>query len=229
MAYIVQNLLVPDTRLQLGCEEILRTMNFGIQWTKVRLGIRFFVQGGSAFNGGSLYGGVCQGNKGYSAVDCTDVLAAWFGASSNMPSVGWIYGTNTFTVNSGVNFVRKVGAVWTANQATGSYPVTLAAQPATNVLNSVYWDFTKLSASTVQCSQWAPYSTSASVNMTRYNHLASMENELSPGTFSSAYYQNTTPAMSVAGSSQLWDTVFVGWGRTCPNVEIHDITVLRFY
>lgn len=227
MAYIVQNVFQSDLRLQLGAEEIVRAMNFGIQWTKVRIGVRFFVQGGSAFTGGSFYGGVCQGSKGYSAVDCTDVLCASFG-STGMPTVGWGWSGGLFTVNSGVYVVRKVGAVHTAAGSTGSYPVTLAAQPNTNILNCVYWDFTKLTASTFKCSQWAPYSTSASTNMTRYLHLSSMENENQPGP-PTTYYENPVNSISASGSSMLWDHVFVGWTRTCPVLEIHDITVLRFY
>jgi hypothetical protein len=227
MAYIVQNLLAQDVRLQLGAEELIRPMNFGSQWMKVRIGVRFFVQGGSAFNGGSMYGGVCQGNKGYSAVDCTDVLVAAMG-NVPPPSQAWAWSGGLFTVNSGVVVYRKVGAVHTSSGATGSYPVTLAAQPNTNILNCVYWDFTKLTASTIKCSQWAPYSTSGSTNMTRYLHLASLENEAAPGPVT-GYYENPVNSLNVSGSPMLWDNVFVGWTRTCPVLEIHDITVLRFY
>ena len=231
MPYIVQNLLAGDTRLQLGAEEITRPIGFGSQWTKIRIGVRMACLVGSTFAGPGFYCGVCVGSKGFKAIDCTDAVGAWLGTVNPMDTQTYTYNAQGYTTAFGVGSAkfRKVGASITAvSNIAGSYNFSIVAYPLTNTnYSGFYLDILRLSPTLTRLSSWGQSSNAAIYNLTRSQHLANMENEQTL----TASGQALTPSgdENIATTNAAWDTVFVGWGRSVPVLEIRDLTVLRIY
>lgn len=230
MAYIVQNVSLADQRIQLGAEELIRGLDFGTNWGKVRIGMRVAVQANSSFTGLDFAVGVCQGNKGYTATDTVDAVGARTGAIANPMSVTWTYNANGYVSHNFVGpFVfRKVGSQIVSSTFGGSYAAYMAAQPNVNTVRTGYYvDITK-SAGAITVSTWRPASAiPAQTDCSRYAHLVNMETENAISVAGQGY--NTDGLVLSIGGSQAWDSLFVSWSRLMPVIEINDLTVLRYY
>ena len=236
MAFISQNLLLGDTRLQLGAEEITRPLQTGAQWTKIRIGVRMAcLTGNSMTNGGTLLGGtlcagVCAGSKGFSAVDCADAVGAWFGGViPPYNSVQWTYNTPGYiSAVSGLYAFRKSGSsIVSATALGGSAPMVIAWPLTNTVVSASYWDITRTTAATTTVAVFNPFSPSyITTNVTRTQHLSNMESETNLGAGGNTY---GSISATVTTTNAAWDTVFLGWGRSSPVLEIHDLNVLRLY
>lgn len=235
MAYIVQNLSLADQRIQLGAEEIVRAMEIGTNWTKIRIGMRLCFLGNATFNGGDFSVGVCQGDKGKTAVDTTDAVGIQCGSVTNPMSVIWTYSVNLPTYAYfqhnyfGAHAFRKVGNQLTNSVAGGGSVAEFVATPFVNTNRCGYYvDITKSPGSLV-IANWAAGSASpAMVDVSRYAHLVNMESENAISISGQAYNSNGIVLTSVGGN-YAWDSVFVTWNRSMPVIEVNDLTVVRYY
>lgn len=135
--------------------------------------------------------------------------------------MSWTYSGGSVATPANALLTQKNGTGTTAlGTLTGSgYPVNLTAQPSLNTIRSaLYFDLTKTTPSSVTGSLW--FTATAPTDVTRYQHLANMDNE--------TLAMTATVTHSIT-SAMLWDTAFVSWGRSAPVIEIDDITVLRYY
>lgn len=235
MAYIVQNLSLADQRIQLGAEEIVRAMEIGTNWTKIRIGMRLCVLSSAGFTGLDFSVGVCQGNKGKSPVDTTDAVGIQAGGVTNPMNLTWTYSISLPTYAyithnfSGAHAFRKVGNQL-ANSLVGGGTVTyIITAPFLNTNRSAYYvDITKSPGSLV-ISNWQPPSMNpVMTDVSRYAHLVNMESENAISISGQSYQANGITLTSVGGSFA-WDSVFVNWNRSLPVVEINDLTVVRYY
>jgi hypothetical protein len=235
MAYIVQNLSLADQRIQLGAEEIVRAMEIGTNWTKIRIGMRLCMVGSATFAGGDLSVGVCQGNKGKTPVDTTDAVGIQCGAVTNPMSLTWTYSISLPTYAyfqhnfAGAHAFRKVGNQLANSLVGGSYVSMFVATPFLNTNRcGFYVDITK-SGSGLVISNWSANSASpVMADVSRYAHLVNMESENAISVSGQAYNANGITLTTVGGSFA-WDSVFVTWNRSMPVIEINDLTVVRYY
>jgi hypothetical protein len=235
MAYIVQNLTLVDQRIQLGAEEIVRAMEIGTNWTKIRIGMRLCLPSSASFTGLDFSVGVCQGSKGKTPVDTVDAVGIQVGGNSNPMSLLWTYAVSLptygyFTHNySGAHAFRKVGNQLTNSVTGGGYVTYIVAPPFLNTNRSAYYvDITKSPGSLV-ISNWQPPSGNpVMADVSRYAHLVNMESE-NAITVSGQSYQANSIVLNSVGGSFAWGSVFLTWNRSMPVVEINDLTVLRYY
>ena len=242
MPYIVQNLTALDLRLQLGAEELIRPISFGSQWGRIRIGVRLvFLYGNSSpspqigFTGGTFYGGVCVGSAGFSSPNCVDAVGCWYGGTTTPATQPWFYtfaagayGLVSTNSNPGVYYFRKTGSAITGTGA-GGYLYTVAHPYASTNYCGAYWDITRTSPTSTTLDHWCSCASTAvaMANMTRANHISNMESEGTPTASGISYNHQGSTAITTTNAP--WDTVFVGWQRSVPVIEIRDLMVLRFY
>jgi hypothetical protein len=234
MAYIVQNLTLADQRIQLGAEEIVRAMEIGTNWTKIRIGMRLGLLGNATFSGADLSVGVCVGNKGKTPIDTTDAVGVQCGANANPMSLVWTYSLNYptyayFSHNfTGANAFRKVGPAIT-NQVGGGYVTYVVAPPFLNSNRTGYYVDIYKGVGSLTFASWAPSNaTVVMIDVSRYSHLVNMESESAISVGGQSYNANSVVLNSVGGNFN-WDSVFISWNRSIPVIEINDVTVVRFY
>lgn len=235
MPFIVFNQSLLDGRIQLGAEEIIRSMALGTTWMKLRLGVRLAVQAGAGTSGYSdLWMGLCQGPNGWTSSNTVDAVAMHPGSVYGSGATLAYNASGYVATNNQVYIARKVGTAIVAGQFEaigGNQSTFLVASPLVNTVRSAFYaDFIK-SAGNITITSWVPGTAAMGMlDVSRYQHLSNMENEAAPGvggtTWISSGAQST---LAIPGSAQLWDTVLVSWSRSTPVIEIDDITVVRFY
>lgn len=232
MAFIVEQ-FVGDRGIQIGVEDVIRPFSFGTNWSKIRVGIHFAINGtgNTAANIGPRLG-VCTGNNAYLSNTTTDAL--WLNTffdgtgltlSGTAPNLYLLCaGATSFSTE------QRVGSTtYSTTNAILTSPQAYSANPTQN-RSMATLTLTKGTIGAAAFTQQATYMTAAQAvaDISRSTFLAQMENET--GTL--AGVTNTT-----AGSNNItasgrwlkdWDSMFVNFGRSTPTLTVFEMCVVRF-
>ena len=234
MAYIVNNIALKDARLQIGAEEILRTMAWSSNWAYVRVGLRFIAHVGGAFDYFDFSLGLVQAPYGKTSPNCLDAIGAdWnhFGTGNQGTATYNVAGWWSPGTGPGGYFAyRKVGQAVAGSTISTAFAYWPACPNGNSLLSACYVDITK-TATGVTILGWAPTSSAlALINVTRYQHLLNMETESAPLCSPGNAMANPSTVQTLTfTSNQLWDTVSLVWSRSTPVMDVHDLSVSRFY
>lgn len=231
MAAIVETTYF-DKKIQLGNEEVGRALNFGVNWTKLRIAVRLCINGKANIGTGSfadppqLVAGVSQGTA---AMFRSQTTTDFFGGV--VMTAAFTSGVYTFTQDTppyystgvGINAIRRQTASnsTSSNGATAGLIVNGTAGGSNRSM--LLWDITKGSAS-YSCQIWGPSSaTNAKTDLSKNAFTAAFSNEATPTNMTSL----GTASVSFTPTG-LYDSVCLSWNRWAPTVEISDLTVIRF-
>lgn len=227
MAQIIN--VLGKKRLTIGNEEYGRSMGFGTDWGKVRLGVRFGINNtGSpnAITAADLAIGLSQGtDRMYKNVSCRDFIGWSYGnpqgaATFTYGSPAPIYWTST---SPDGYYISRVNGV-TTSVSTASSPNILSADPA-SYLSAQFIDIIKNSPTSVTVAVRKVTSMVTGV-ATQELFMRAMEDESSYAGFGTSV--TSTTFTSYAGNS-LWDSVDIAWNVSAPNaMEIASIYALRY-
>jgi hypothetical protein len=229
MAWIVQQ-FTSDRGIQLGCEDLVRKLPWGTNWTKMRIGCRVATNGVNSIPDPNYAPvprmGICTGSTAYIG-NTTD--AVWW-----QPIANWsanLLGSNPYQYyhpnGSAINnaFFQKVGdnVGYQVNKYSGGSMIW-SANP-TGWRTGWFVDFVKSSSSVTNSSFYGPSNVQL-VDCTRGNFLASMEYETTPwNTTAISVNTQTLPYRNFSD----WDSVHLGWCRSSPTTVFFDLCVVRFY
>ena len=236
MAYIVKNIGLGDNRLQIGAEEILRQMPWGTRWTYIRIGLRFFVHVNEPFDFFDFSLGVVQSPYGKTTLNCLDAFGVNWNPSGGMGNVGAMGYTVSPPTNywnnaaTGCYLFRKSGSTMTGALSSSGKAYWPGAPYGNSTVSACYVDLTK-TATGGTSTGWAPATAAnAMLNVTRAQHIANFDTEAAPNVVSGTAMGSVSPALTLAfTSNQLWDTVSLVWSRSTPVMDVHDLSVSRFY
>lgn len=233
MAFIVEQ-LVGDRGIQIGNEDVIRPFSFGTNWSKIRVGITFAVNGYTDLPAGTLPAiGICTGNNARLSNTCTDAFFIQYdynGATCLIAGAApaRYYGAG----GTSNNFpYQRVGAT-TTNHAvsTGGMYSQFSANP-TNQRTGFMFTVTKGVVGAASLPQLdiiyhTGGGTAGASDVSRGTFLAQLENE-------SAAIAPMTYAAIGAGNLPLrfakdWDSMFVNWPRSTPTMCIFCMSVVRF-
>jgi len=212
--------LIPDKELSIGNAEYLREMQFGSNWTRLRIGI-LMAQSGFATNnvsGCALQLGVCSkatpfaNTTGYGSATTTNYIGCDFISKADSTGVPgtWIYnagsGGNDRYSQTYCAAVRRVVAVRTfqvTGSATGIVPTNVGTLPRRGFL---FCDITKGSPNyTIQ-----PYmgtTTSSVVDSTPAEFLDSLEMPGDPTILGNAMIKHTAAVITCSEVAGAFDTL----------------------
>jgi hypothetical protein len=223
MAFIVESTTFPgDRRLQLGAEDFFRTLSFGTNWTKIRIGVRMSMNDAYGNVLANLSVGVSQGSAAcLNSPSIIDAIGLTHGGNIGEYSNNFTRSLNTTPCyRPGVSSAafNKKGAINTIT-AGGGYTLNLSGAPA---IAQTPWlvDIAKGTPS-YTITVWTLGAVTIS-NVTRATYLLQLENESTPVNMSSS-----ATTMTYSGSA-LFDTVFIHWSKSTPTVELSDVSVVRF-
>jgi hypothetical protein len=230
MPYISQS-FVGDQALQLGNEEFVRTMSFGANWRKVRIGIYYSIYCNvDALNNvamaanAALWLGLCQGSGGgFTNPVPTDAVAfninygnyvlqyhstppGYYGFGFNPGRMTWKYGPAVTNVNQSTSLGT--------NSAAGTYrysmyvDYSLSAGPPSATMGVTNWQDTS-----------AP-----SGDQSRTVFLTNMQAENSM----TGLIPIIGTGFTYTGNFKL-DSVCVYWNRCMPVFLLSEVCVTRFY
>jgi hypothetical protein len=224
MAAIVN---VSDKRFQLGREDWVRTMSIGTNWTKIRVGVTWAINGVAAFPNGFFLIGLCQGGIPYSSPNCIDFV----GRTANTMSVAnnsytsTPVGSQSYNVgNSPSYFFFKKGTGLTAT-TTGASDNESVWAGASGKKTAVFMDFIKNGDTTIGNSLWYHNVTTPNTDwntLQRFLQDAESENAI-PNLAGGGIFTG-----GVTGSNQLWDSVNLYWNKSSPTIEIGAVVVIKF-
>lgn len=222
MANIVEA-FVGDLSLELGNEQFIRPMVIGTNWSKIRIGLHFTINGASTINNAGLLVGVCAGGHDYNSASA-DLVGGHFGATLFNSTITYTAGTTGYFSSAAPPIgVTKLGAsVNTANCTEAQAPQFPAITSGRGLLAV---DITKASPPSVRF--WSNYSATAAdaqTDQTQYGFRLSLENE---STINTLCHDHGIATPAYAGTS-LWDAVLVYWNKSLPPIEVFEICVLRF-
>lgn len=229
MAFIVEQ-FAGDRGIQLGVESLIRPMQFSTNWTKIRVGARWSLNGYAVpGTSASPVIGICLGNTASVSNACVDAVyvplfnpnALYFGGTTPAYFVASGGGANNQYAT------QRVGAVSTTFGSISSTTPAIACNPS--ALQCAFFVDIQKSAATNQLTigTFYPNSTQVLNNLSRSNYLALVESE----TTTLATW--LTLGTAVTGTLPIrttrdWDSAFVGWVRSTPTLCVYDITVVRF-
>lgn len=234
MAYITEQ-FVGDRSVQLGCEDFVRPMPWGTNWTKIRIGIRLATNGYATIGGWSGCApfpriGVCTGSQATWAGTSTDCMVwtalTWNGTGNYSGSAPNNY--YFFTGGStNVAMFQKVGSAFNYLASYWSASVCWSANP-TALRSCWFLDIYKPSNAfnNITATVYLPNSTQVLVDCTRSNYLAMLENETAPANLTGTGGANYG---TMSRTNKDWDSVFVAGMRAVPTTEFFDISLVRFY
>jgi len=238
MAFLVEQ-LIGEKAVQLGYEEIVRPFSFGTNWTTIRLGVLWAVNGYSVMPDFTApYVGVCTGYGGRYAASSTD--AFWVPTVHYITSSGGNLGGTPPAVyyrwNSGTSNVQPLQRVGTTTSVcslsfTGYY-TEISANPSnhyTGFFLTINKGTVGAAGVTIQVIAPSGAATAGATNLSRGAFLAQLENEttaISPNSlFGGASGSGTNlPTRFVKD----WDSMMVGWVKSTPTLSIACMTVCRF-
>jgi len=219
MAYICE--FIPgDKAMQLGNEQLIRALPFGLNWAKIRVSVLCSINGTANIAGGKgLFAGFCTGTKAFHDPNCTDAIySGCFGESvATYNTAGYIQGNGGNTSGP----FQKVGSI-----VQGFAPgMTFAAQRVSAVPSLIrtlnMWDYTKNADGTMSY-QGFYYTTHT--DTLRAAYTLAVENPTTPAGMSQTNQSAACPLRSVKD----WDTAFFAWNLSVPTVYVHAWTITRF-
>lgn len=223
MALITQK-ITGDKVMELGSEMFIRPMAMGINWQKIRIGIRYAFNGGSTMPGAGLMLGVCAGTSWDYDSPYVDLVGGHFGSSVFNTLYTFVAGTPSYyTIDTTSTLgVTKYGAtVSTSGAATNlSY---MSANPSAS--RCIYFVDITRGTSTYTVKLWL------------FNSAAAAQTDRNRQTFTGWMMDETTAGgVLAAGSSGtptyigggLLNSVFVRWNKSSVPIDISDLSVVRF-
>jgi hypothetical protein len=227
MAAIVET-IVGDKTIQLGNEEFVRKMKIGTAWGKIRVGVRWAINGtGGNIANASFLIGLCSGttNTFYNG-NTTGYFGVQF--ANSYPST-WINGTTNYSTGStNGTAVYRVGASTTTSSLTwgGSQAYT-----GVNPLRCIWYvDYEKPASAGGIGNQgvtvWWQELTQIGSDHPQYEMWRGMETETA---ITGATNFNGKATTTYPGDITTLDTVSLCWNKTTPTVQISDVMVTRFY
>ena len=227
MAAIVET-VVGDRTIQLGNEEFVRKMKIGMAWGKVRVGVRWALNGtGGNIANASFLIGLCSGttNTFYSG-NTTGYFGVHF--AQVYPST-WANNTTYYSTGASNGLaIYRVGAS-TTNSALG-WGASQANIPVNPLRGIWYADFEKSASAGGLGSEgvtaWWQSAAQAATDHSQYEMWRGMETETA---ITGATNTNGKATTSYPGDITTLDTVSIRWSHTTPTVEISDVMVTRFY
>lgn len=230
MANIVEN-IIGDKALELGGEEFVRKLSFGSAWTKIRIGMRFILNGSANIAPPRrLVMGLCEGDQfTYLSGSCLSFAGIGWGLNNGG---SWTYdganGRYAMYAGGSVSYVlAKVGASLTETSTVNS----VARYIKTGISGTPHMmlvELTRASASSYTVRGYAPDSTDISTIPAWLNFMRSMAIEHWEAATLGVYVSQGNNATASGLTSNL-DTLSIYWSLASPTIEISDLCVLRFY
>lgn len=225
---------VADKYVSLANEELVRTLQIGSDWTKLRIGVLLAVtpDGTNNLASAALVLGLCSGTAHpYGAASTTNFIGAAFHASTP----GATSGTLTYTANSGNPLFSATGTapltrVGTAlGSATGSSTALLltANTGTTQRRSPLYLDITKGSPN-YTVGRWSPATSQGQFqngDCTPGEMLSVLENTAPTWLGLSLTSSSTTIAASEAAGA--FDSVDLFWNKAGFPLEVYALAVAR--
>ncbi len=217
---------VNDQRIQLGAEEIVHPMGIGVNWTKIRIGVLFAVNGVNTFKNGNLLIGVCQGGIPYNSPNCIEFVGATI---STYPASTWSYTVSTKAYSPAFNppaMIYKKGTSVTTTLSGSSDNSSCWAVGSGNK-TAHFVELTKdVSRTQVTFKNYYVNANGTPTITWDFNRfLQDLENENAV----TGIQTGSTGTITPAGSSFAWDAVDIYWNKSTPTIEIMGYAVVRFY
>lgn len=230
MANIVENIL-GDKALEIGGEEFVRKLSFGSAWNKIRIGMRFVVNGSANIPAPRrLVMGLCEGDQfTYLSGSCLSFAGIGWGLNNGG---AWAYngasGYYGMYAGGSVSYVlSKVGAslteTSTSNNSTHYVKTGLSGTP-----HMLLVDLTRASASSYTVRGYAPDGTDILTIPAWLNFMQGVEIEEWETATLGVYVARLNTA-TASGLNYNLDTLSIYWSLASPTIEINDVCVLRYY
>jgi hypothetical protein len=223
MAFIVEQ-FPTDNGIQLGYEELIRPFSFGTDWTRVRVGMRYALNGTQSIVPTSVKVGICVGNQ--ATLTNTTVSALWARSEGNASLMTWSGTTpNFFYDTTGAFtgfFYERIGST---NNILGNPSQSRSAWSAnpTALRSIMMLDITKLAAAQITFTYYYLTNVQVVTDWTHAAFLAAMANDGTPtGTTAIAQSPNVTR------TQKDWNSMFIGWTRSTPAMCVYDMAVARY-
>jgi hypothetical protein len=227
MAYIVET-IAADRRIQLGNESYVRKMSIGPYWQKIRIGIRFSINGRADINGGTLDAGFCVDSESHSGSDRSN--GCFGNYASALGSIGYnAQQLNTSYYSLGLNGVYTFNMLNNVRTNTSMSLVNqvayVPATPAPAGMVAYTWLRTGTSIAVVD-TLYHQSGAGAVAGLSTSQFYQYMENENGVGMTN--VFRATHSQVSMTTGS-LFPYAFVRWSHSTPTIEITHIAVTRFY
>jgi hypothetical protein len=224
MAFIVEQ-FVGDKGIQLGYEDVIRPFAFGTDWTRVRVGMRYALNGTQAIVPTSVKVGFCVGNQ--ASISNIATSAIWVRSEGNASSItyggttpNFFYDTTTAVTGF---FYERVGAT-TSNLSNPSQSRSAFSANPTALRSIMMLDVTKnAGATTITANYYYLTNVQVVTDWTRSAFIAAMANDGTP-TGTTTWSQPIT----VSRTQRDWNSMFVGWTRITPAMCVYDMAVARY-
>lgn len=225
---------VNDNRLVLFNSQIARQMSIGSNWTYLRIGVRFAIQGTATFGPYRLFVGVTSGvNHVYYSDYCQHALVFVSGMSVTNATYGATAG-GYYILGSGPVIYSKVSQTETSQQP--SYvggPQTYVAADAPNRNCFQTFDLVKLGGGLFTCvANGAQTNTGTPIANIGYDLIraamlsTSYTDSAAIAGLNQGTPRNTTVALN-EGVNGAFDSVYIYWRHPSVGIEISDVLVSR--
>lgn len=229
MAFITET-IVFDRRLQLGNESYVRRMGFGASWSRIRIGIRFAINGRSNIFVPYLILGVCADPGSVPTNDRSNgTMGAMMQSTGGKDFLYLARQANNSYYNTQVNsFATYTKLDYTVGGATQSFIGAVGGGCSANTYepncfmiglaknNNIYTLTEGIQPTPAQA---------AAGTKTAAQFLVDMDNET--GTGFSGLSRSTYGAALLTTHTPM-PYVFVSWSKATPTIEITHIAVTRF-
>lgn len=234
MAFIVEQ-LAGDKGIQLGYEDVVRPFSFGTNWSKIRVGVLWAMNGYSVMPDATLpYIGICTGSTSRLSASSTDALWVPYSYSFAQVLMGGTAPARYYQFGNGTSGnvpIQRVGT--TSTSLSANLSPTMYSQMSANPSNhytACMFTVTKgtVGAAAIGCDMiyHSAGAGAGAVGVSRGTFLAAMESEnaaISPMSRLSATSTNLPLRFD-----KDWDSMFVGWIRATPTICVSCMTVVRF-
>lgn len=228
MAYIINNILESGKSVQLGAEELVRSLSFGNNWTRIRILLRCRIQGeGALDNACFLSVGLCKGTeRTFSKPNTENFAGAYLSGSAG---IQWYWASATYGIYLGTAYspgsgIKKSGVNYVVQGSFGGNTVYMASR------GSPY-------AGLLAVDLYRKYGGSYEVGLLMPNTAATINNssdEIFNIVLEDDYksraddYLPANLSTDITSVEDNMDTLSVFWSACTPTFEIDRVSVIRY-
>lgn len=229
MAHITET-ISGDRRIQLGNEGYLRKMHFGANWTKLRIGIRFSINGRSTIVAPSITLGVCaDANSGYYEDRSNGFIGVYNGVIGNYNYVHSQAVTSYYTWSSN----NMTGTIYKTNDTVSTTNTTwglaMCFSATATPPNVLMVTILKINSAYYLVDEIGPTFTTVQAGQGLHSFYKAMEDEAgSTISASLSRIANAAPGNLIGSTNVPMPYVYVGWNKSTPTLEITHIAVTKF-
>lgn len=230
MAQIVET-IIGDRRIQLGNEEMIRQMSFGSKWSKLRIIVRFSINGTANITAPEFVVGVCCGlTNGYKSSNTDFVFGLCIPGfhSSIQDNLNYNAGPPAWYQSSdsiGYDVTWRTGNTTTKNHPTGVS--SFVASTANNPPACLAVDIVRI-GTVYSVPAWYCPNSQAQVQAGNTQKQQFIGADSETGSPWSNMTQATLTSSNSVSDPHMCDCVTVFWSKASPTAEISDLQVVRF-